>query len=164
MHCDKTDSDKHDFKVFTFRASRNSKPKYCNCMKYWFNFWPVWFLLSHKFAAASMYVCRLHIFVLSLSLLLLAILKAWTLLSNSLWWCPLSNSTFDLHIKPNNSELYHYSLVVLVTGIQVAIIFLGSGRLDDYVGCLEESLQQTSIGTVNLTDTSIPVCVLASYS
>lgn len=58
--------------------------------------------------------------------------------------------------------VYVYSLVVLVTGIQVAIIFLGSGRLDDYVGCLEESLQQTSVGTVDLTDTSIPVCLPTS--
>ncbi len=50
-------------------------------------------------------------------------------------------------------------VVFLVTGIQVAIIFLGSGRLDDYVECLEDSLEEAINASVDLSNTtSIPVC------
>jgi hypothetical protein len=53
-----------------------------------------------------------------------------------------------------------FSLVVLVTGLQVAISILGKGRLDRYVECLEENLQDSfGIPDVALTNTSLPVSI-----
>ena len=55
------------------------------------------------------------------------------------------------------THISSYSLVIIVTGIQVTISFLGRGRLDNYVGCLEESLREISNVPVNLTNSPIPV-------
>ena len=49
--------------------------------------------------------------------------------------------------------------MIAVTGLQLAIVFLGMGRLDVYVDCLEESLDEglNSSVPVDLTNTSLPV-------
>lgn len=52
---------------------------------------------------------------------------------------------------------FSLSPAILVTGLQVAIAILARGRLDDYVGCLEESLLALFQVPVNLTDSDLPV-------
>lgn len=49
------------------------------------------------------------------------------------------------------------SSVALVTGFQVAITILGSGRLENYVGCLEASLKDMFMAPVKLENSSLPV-------
>lgn len=62
-------------------------------------------------------------------------------------------------ISPQTLSLVAISVsfpVILVTGLQVAIGILGRGRLDKYVGCLEESLLVSFEVPVNLTS-DLPV-------
>ena len=50
-----------------------------------------------------------------------------------------------------------------MAGIQVVISILSRGRLDDYVECLEESLQDMSMVQVKLTNSSLPVSKHPEY-
>ena len=47
--------------------------------------------------------------------------------------------------------------MLLVTGFQVAISILGRGRLEDYVECLENTLQAKSMVKIDLENSSLPV-------
>ena len=57
------------------------------------------------------------------------------------------------------------SLGILVTGIQIAIAILGSGRLDSYVGCLEQSLEQLFNKSFDIpANSTLPVCLFVLCS
>lgn len=61
---------------------------------------------------------------------------------------------------PFFKDFSSFFAVILVTGFQFAILYLGRGRLDAYVDCLEESLLRTAINPENvslLANTSLPV-------